>query len=264
MKVVLIHHLQTDSGVSGTGTNMKLVIVRHGDPDYEHDTLTKTGWEEAELLSERLSKMHFDGIFCSPRGRARDTAAPTLQKLGREAVNCDWLQEFPAQIWRPDCPEHRQIVWDWLPQDWTAHPEFYDPDHWADNEVMREGHVGEQVSEVIRQFDALLAKWGYERNGRIYRAVRPSNDTLLFFCHFGLGSILLGHLIGVSPMVLWHGTAVAPTGVTTVATEERVRGTASFRILQLGDISHLYAAGREPSFSARFCECYDNADERHV
>ena len=36
---------------------MRLLIVRHGDPDYEHDTLTEKGWREAELLSERLSKL---------------------------------------------------------------------------------------------------------------------------------------------------------------------------------------------------------------
>lgn len=28
-------------------------------------------------------------------------------------------------------------------------------------------------------------------------------------------------------------------------------------------VSHLYAAGEEPSFSAQFCECYRNQDERH-
>ena len=26
---------------------MNLVIIRHGDPDYEHDTLTEHGWTEA-------------------------------------------------------------------------------------------------------------------------------------------------------------------------------------------------------------------------
>ena len=38
---------------------MKLVIVRHADPDYSIDSLTPTGWKEAELLSERLVKTMF-------------------------------------------------------------------------------------------------------------------------------------------------------------------------------------------------------------
>ena len=36
---------------------MKLVIIRHGDPNYELDTLTPTGWEEARLVAERVAKM---------------------------------------------------------------------------------------------------------------------------------------------------------------------------------------------------------------
>lgn len=36
---------------------MKLIIIRHGDPDYENDTLTVKGVREAKLLSERISKL---------------------------------------------------------------------------------------------------------------------------------------------------------------------------------------------------------------
>ena len=32
---------------------MKLLIIRHGDPDYETDSLTQQGWREAELLADR-------------------------------------------------------------------------------------------------------------------------------------------------------------------------------------------------------------------
>jgi probable phosphoglycerate mutase len=64
-------------------------------------------------------------------------------------------------------------------------------------------------------------------------------------------------------MVLWHGTCAAPTSVTTLTTEERREGIAYFRMNAFGDISHLYAAGVEPSFSARFCETFANTEQRH-
>jgi probable phosphoglycerate mutase len=64
-------------------------------------------------------------------------------------------------------------------------------------------------------------------------------------------------------MVLWHGFCAAPTSVTTLITEERDEGIASFRMSAFGDISHLYAAGEEPAFAARFCEMYSNKEERH-
>jgi probable phosphoglycerate mutase len=74
---------------------------------------------------------------------------------------------------------------------------------------------------------------------------------------------MLAHLIGASPMVLWHGLCAAPSAITVVSTEERRAGIASFRINTFADTGHLYAAGREPSFSARFCETFGNAAERH-
>lgn len=50
---------------------MKLVIVRHADPDYSIDSLTPTGWKEAELLSERLVKTPADAYYVSPLGGRR-------------------------------------------------------------------------------------------------------------------------------------------------------------------------------------------------
>ena len=45
---------------------MKLLIVRHGDPDYAKDSLTEKGWREARYLSERLIKMGIDDFYVSP------------------------------------------------------------------------------------------------------------------------------------------------------------------------------------------------------
>ena len=56
---------------------MKLLIVRHGDPDYTIDSLTEKGWREAEFLSERLTKLEIRDFYVSPLGRAKDTASPT-------------------------------------------------------------------------------------------------------------------------------------------------------------------------------------------
>lgn len=241
---------------------MRLLIIRHGDPDYERDSLTEKGWQEARLLAERISKLDVAGFYVSPLGRARDTASVTLEKMGRTAVTCDWLREFPPLINRPDRTDKKKIAWDWLPEDWTAEEAYFLRDQWAGTEIMREGRVGDVYDEIIRNFDALLAEHGYVRDGLLYRAERPNRNTYVFFCHFGLECVLLSRLMNVSPMILWHHTCAAPTAVTTIYTEERRKGKASFRVSAFGDISHLYAAGEEPSFSARFCETFDS-DERH-
>lgn len=241
---------------------MKILIVRHGDPDYTIDSLTEQGHIEAQYLAEKLSRLDVKDFYVSPLGRARHTADYTLKKLNREATVCDWLREFPASIIRPD-RDKPSIVWDWLPQDWCNEKEFYSAEDWTNGPRIKDSNVKEHYNNVISEFDKLLKKHGYERNGNYYNAVNANEDTIVLFCHFGVECVLLSHLLGVSPMVLWHGFCAAPTSVTTIITEERRKGIAYFRINAFGDTSHLYAKGEEPSFAARFCETYDNSLQRH-
>lgn len=240
---------------------MRLLFIRHGDPDYAADSLTETGRREAELLAERMAETDISEYYVSPLGRALDTAQPTLEKAGRTAEKCEWLQEFSLAVHRPDKNGGlSQVPWDWLPQDWLSDPRLLDSIRWQENEIMKAGNVGGEYSRVIRSFDAFLAEHGYQREGPIYRALRPNTETLAFFCHFGLSCVLLSHLMNCSPMVLWQGLCMAPSSVTTVYTEERRAGTASFRTAAVGDISHLYRHDVSPSFAARFCEIHGNGD----
>ncbi len=244
---------------------MKLVFVRHGDPDYVHDSLTPEGRIEAEMLSERMCQMHMDEIYVSPLGRAKATAAPTLQKLNREAVEYEWLREFEAKVIRPDGPDDvRLVTWDWLPSDWTGHADFYDYENWGNHPVLKEAHAKEEYDRVTALFDAFLREHGYVKEGNLFHVTKANNDTLVFFCHYGVTVVFLSYLLHISPMILWHGLVAAPTSVTTVVTEERQQGIASFRVTSYGDTSHLYVHDRAPSFAARFCECYDNQNERHT
>lgn len=243
--------------------NMELLIIRHGDPDYEKDSLTEKGWREAEYLSEKLKKMNIKDFYVSPLGRARDTASCTLKKLNREAVICPWLKEFDVPIQRPDVQNHKMISWDWLPQDWTQEPAFYNYDSWWKVPVFQSENMKSRYDYVTEHFDKVLAEHGYIRKGNFYRVEHANRDKLAFFCHFGLGCVLLSHLLHISPMILWHHFVAAPSSVTSLVTEERRRGTALFRMRSYGDVSHLYAHGDEPAFAARFCETYDSTEERH-
>ena len=120
----------------------------------------------------------------------------------------------------------------------------------------------DSVLSIAKQSCLLFAKHGYAKNGKTFDVLNGNHDTLCFFCHFGIECVLLSYLINVSPMILWHGFVASTSSVTIVNTEERQKGIASFRISHFGDTSHLDASGLEPSFSARFCECYSD-DTRH-
>lgn len=257
---------------------MRILLIRHGDPDYVNDTLTEKGHREAALLAKAAPGMNLGTCFVSPLGRAQDTAAYSLEKTGLTAQTLDWLEEFPARVDLNEHPEFAgayqnvrmkggkyvpRVVWDMVPAYWTEHHEYFDRDRWRESEAARCSDMVQRYDSVIRAFDAFLAERGYVRERDHYRVERASTDTVTFFCHFGITCVLLSRLWNVSPFVLWHGLALAPTSVTEIVTEERQRGTAYFRGLRLGDISHLYAGGEPASFAARFAEIYDDMEHRH-
>ena len=242
--------------------NMKIIIIRHADPDYVNDSLTKTGIKEAEALIPRMEKIDADEYYVSPLGRARETAKIALSEMNVEPLVLDWLREFPAKIEHIRDPWTGTHCWDWLPLDWANDPSFYDPATCFDHPVMKKGDVGSHYDRVIKDFDAFLREHGYEKKGKIFEVTRSNHDTLCLFSHFGVECVFLSYLLNISPMPLWHGFVEPPSSVTVIHSEEREEGTASFRVQSFGDISHLYAKDLRPSFAARFCECYED-ETRH-
>lgn len=242
---------------------MKLIFVRHGEPDYTIDSLTEKGWREAAILSERIAKMKVDEFYVSPLGRAKDTARDSLKKMNRTAETLDWLKEFDVPVINEETNEPYVVPWDQLPGNWTKEENNFHKDLWSTTKVLSTGKVKEEAEKVFAELDRFLSAHGYDREGNYYRVTKANEDTIVFFCHFGLTCLVIGHLLGISPMVLWHGFCAAPTSLTTLVTEERREGIAFFRMTGYGDISHLYCAGEEPSFQARFCEVYSNRNQRH-
>lgn len=240
---------------------MKLLLIRHGDPDYTIDSLTEKGHREAALLAERIAPMDIKAYYVSPLGRAQKTAEYTLERAGRTAEVLDWAREFDTLI--DDGKGGRRIAWDWLPAEWTAVPEFFDKDRWCEAPIMKSAGMEAGIRRVSDGLDALLERHGYKREGSCYRPISPNEDTIALFCHFGVSCVMLSHLLHVSPMILWHGFIAAPTSVTTLITEERREGIAAFRVTAFGDISHLYKRDEPPAFAGRFCELFSNEDQRH-
>ena len=193
----------------------------------------------------------------------------------------DWLQEFPGIVdpnTNADVREayataliqdeetglyRKRIMWDVLPSYYGTHPELFDSKEWRNAAILQGTDVLETYDNVIENFDKLLASYGYEKDGCSFRVSENNEKTIAFFCHYGITSVLLSHLWNISPFVNLQFTALAPTSVTEVVTEERQKGIATFRTLRAGDVSHLALGKEEPSFSARFCEVYENMDQRH-
>lgn len=240
---------------------MKLLIVRHADPDYERDSLTPAGEKEAEALAEYLKNVPIDYAYLSPLGRAQKTASYTLQAKHMTGETCPWLTEFTYLVKHPDTQKD-VLIWDFLPSVYRRYPAMFDKDQWKEVDFIKNSIVSKEYDNVTNSLDALLKRHGYVRDGLLYRAEKSNTDTIAFFCHFGLESMLLSHLLNIAPASLSHNFCALPSAITEVVTEEREEGTVQFRTLCFGGTPHLALKGLQPSFSARFCETFDSPD-RH-
>lgn len=242
---------------------MRLLIIRHGDPDYANDTLTEKGHREAQLLAEKLKNEKIDFIYSSPLGRARHTCNYTANALGMQekVVEKDWLREFSCPVLLPSGRE-RNSTWDMLPVEWAENPLAYDAENWCKHYAYKDGELDRRVRFVYDGLDEVLASHGYYREGKLYKTEQGNGRTIAFFCHFGLEMLLLSRLFNSSPIPLWQHFTALTSSVTTVYTEERRQGIVSFRCAGFGDTGHLFAGGETPSFAARFCEVYGNGDRQ--
>ena len=241
---------------------MRLIFIRHGDPDYEHDSLTKQGFKEAKLLAKRVAKWNVTDFYVSPLGRAQATAKVSLDLIGRKAKTLDWLREFYVPVVDP-VDGHKRIPWDLMPSYYFSEKKFLDREKWLDTKLMKTGPVAKNYKEVCDGLDALLAKYHFKRDGFLYKTdgkiANPNFDqktfvpnyhllsnkdeydqrTIVCFCHLGVMFAAISHLVNCSPLILWQGFFVAPTSITVLNSEEREKGKAVFRVERLGDTRHL-------------------------
>lgn len=154
---------------------MKIIFIRHGDPDYVNDTLTEKGMREAKLLAKRVADWkNITQFYCSPLGRAKKTASYSLEAVGREAVTYEWMKEFAYFIDDPVTGRHG-VPWDLMPDYWTEIPEMYDRDAWKTTALYRSNDaILPAYQEVCEGLDSLLSSYGYNRYNNYYRTDRKS------------------------------------------------------------------------------------------
>ena len=252
---------------------MRLIFIRHAEPDYANNTLTERGFREAELLSERIPNWNVEQFYSSPLRRAELTAEPSLKKLGRTLTTLDWMREFSYPILDPTTGR-RQVPWDFMPQFWTNEPQLLDKDDYYHHPILQSNPEFEPAVHALRDgLDALLSTYGYFRKDGYYYtddSLTTGDDerTLVFFGHLGANFEAIGYLLGISPSVLKQAIYLAPTAVSILNAEKRqggdpegwnpaepdvgFPGIAMFRAQVIGDTTHLHDGGQPISPSGAF------------
>jgi broad specificity phosphatase PhoE len=244
---------------------MRIIFVRHGNPDYANDSLTEKGWQEAEALAKRIKKWNVTDFYCSPLGRAQDTASCTLKAMNRTATTIDWMKEFYYPVNHPRT-DYTHCPWDFTAGYWTQEPLYFDQKNWINAPLMQTNpDIATEYERLCKGMDDLLEQYGYRHEYNMYRLIsgkknfmqhtfpaindvdkaETTNDepTIVIFCHLGAMFAMMSHILNVPFPVLTHQFFVAPTSVTILNSEERWEDEVSFRVQVLGDTTHLHDAG---------------------
>ncbi len=220
---------------------MKLLVIRHGTPNYEKDCLTEKGWQEAELLAKRLIKENIAAVYTSPMGRAKETAEAYTRLSGHTPKVCEWLHEFDAAITDLTLGE-KVITWDMRPKIWTKSELLYDRRAYKDAPELAGSDMFPRAEAVRKGLDELLAGHGLVREGEAFRKQGDTDITIALFCHFGAGCVVISQLLGISPMVMLQGLSADPTAIATLCTDDRFEDIVNFRLHGYGDTTHLGSA----------------------
>lgn len=233
---------------------MKIIMIRHGDPDYRKDFLTEKGEREAACLAKWIKQFdpEVDAYYVSPLGRAKETCRVCLEPLGKEATVLPWIEEYTGRAFHPRKGYVRH-AWDFYPGDWTKDEKLFSADEWLDSPLYADPSCKKGYLAITEGFDGLLKEYGYERDGHVFRTNwgedGPCEKTIVIFCHMIATLTVVAHLTGIAAPLLWHGFFSAPTGLTVIETEERDPGTAWFRVRAMGEVAHLLCEGEPISDS---------------
>ena len=214
---------------------MRILFVRHGEPDYARDCLTDEGRVQAAAAAERLAGEGISEIYASPCGRASETAAYTAARLGLPVTILDYMHEISWGGEGIPCDGHPWTLgdrmlsegFDFQALDWREHPYF------------KGNAVADHYSEIAARFDAFLAERGYRHEGRRFLCAGGGKETIALFSHGGSGACVLAHLLNLPfPYV----ASVMPYDFTSIIALDfpAVEGAYVFPRLELfNDCAHI-------------------------
>ena len=154
---------------------MRLIFVRHGEPDYDHDCLTENGRRQAQSTAKRLRQEPIRKIFASPMGRTVETASYTAQMHGLEIETLDFMHEIDWGGLREADGSQRPLECEGHP--WTLgckllteHPEFIGSPDWAEHHYFRDNICTGYMDTISEGMDAFLTRFGLYGIGPCVRA----------------------------------------------------------------------------------------------
>lgn len=221
---------------------MELVLVRHAQPEWNRGRqaqvdprLTALGEAQALRLAACMDDEPFDEVLVSTARRARRTAAPVVEVVRARAVTeRAWLHEIrmPA-AWQGSPAEEvgramatardrtREEWWQGMPGGGESFHDFH--------------------ARVTLGLTNELAEHGVVRDEELLWEVPAAaqDRRLLLVAHAGTNSVVLGHLLGLSPEPWeWERFSSAHASITVLRTAA-IASRHIFSLERFSDVAHL-------------------------
>jgi broad specificity phosphatase PhoE len=196
---------------------MRLLLVRHGETEYNHEwrfqgrsdlELNQTGRRQAERLRHRLSREPLDVIYTSNLKRAAETAEIIARGRGLRVVPRENLAEISFGDF--EGMTHPEIV--------ERYPQ------WRPSDYDFTAYGGESLAQLGQRIMA------FERE---LRSDNPADADILVIAHSGPLCVLLCLLLGMD-IENWRRFRLVPASLTIIEDVEREPV-----LTLLNDISHL-------------------------
>ena len=177
---------------------MRILFIRHGQPNYEKDCLTDVGLRQAQDTALRLKDEGIEAVYSSPFGRARDTAQCTADALGLPVQILPFMRELYWGNSEGKPVFHRGHPWETANELMRRGYDLTDP-HWASHPLYENNVVVEDAARVGREIDGWMAALGYEHDGHYYRCARADHPgAVALFSHGGSSVAALSRIFNLT------------------------------------------------------------------
>ncbi|MBO4927350.1 MAG: histidine phosphatase family protein [Clostridiales bacterium] len=218
---------------------MRIILVRHGDPDYLTDSLTELGKKQADALARRLMGEGIKEIYSSSMGRARETAEAFARLSGIGPIRTlDFMREirfgYGEALYESGNP------WDEADNMAQEGHEINDPS-WHEWPFFQGNAATEDVDLVEKETDVWLSGLGYDREGPYYRCKRTDDQeyTVVLFAHGGSETAMMARILNLPFPYLCGIIRMRCTSITIIRFDS-TPGSKIMPVLELtGDAGHL-------------------------
>jgi probable phosphoglycerate mutase len=223
---------------------MEIVLVRHGQPEWVREglnitdpPLTDLGHRQAALMAGALAGEHFDEVYVSPLLRARQTAAPLCEALGREQDIAGWLEEIRDPNWHGTPAELAEQAYREL------RARSID-DRWDGL------HGGEPMRDFAARIHAgatqFLAERGVSRldHELPFWSIAEPGGRIALVAHAGTNSVFMCHLLGLQPTPWeWDRFVLGHASISRLEAIP-VRDGFTFSLTSLSNLEHIAPGDR--------------------